>query len=155
MAPEVLYNRSFKWSEKQDVYSLGVVLYSLLHDGAMPFPGIYEFEVKKAIENHTFKIRKGLTESIAQILVGCLMEDASQRLTIAELIALVEKAENCQEEGSNEEDQCEEEPRINEATLRNDRPFATTDVRLLVESNPTSKNPSKDSTYNSDDQLVI
>lgn len=111
MAPEVIRKENFQFSEKQDVYSLGVILYALLCGRRKPFEpkvltkeakiGLTDLEIQK--EEH--RLRKEFIDSIVTgdypmpanlspvlhgLMNGCLQEKEENRMTLQEVIQMTE-----------------------------------------------------------------
>jgi len=86
MAPEVIMEKKFKWSPAQDVYSLGVVLYAMLHQNYMPFEGNTLEDLIAKINAHKFQLKGGITIPTAQLISKCLQFDAASRPSVDDLI---------------------------------------------------------------------
>lgn len=75
MAPEVIASyitkNDLRYTQKIDVYSLGVILYRLLYSG-YPFTGENREAVYEVIMQHVYNIGQGLPIRIAKILEKCL-----------------------------------------------------------------------------------
>jgi len=81
----------FTFQFSQDVYSLGVVFYEILHR-KIPFKmdalQMYENRLKKG----TYAINKSTPCDLASVIIQCLSFDASTRITMDKIVELLKTA---------------------------------------------------------------
>lgn len=91
-SPELLGkgNQEVEWSFSNDVYSLGVILFTLFHE-RNPFNGYDNKQLEINILKGKFLFRKGLRQDIAELIRDCLERDPKKRIS---LIALQKKVKD-------------------------------------------------------------
>ena len=86
MAPEMVNQEVY--SKEIDVWSLGVLLYEMLH-GYSPFiPNKLEFNEREVMENikiHNLKFKKGISEECKELICHLLDENKSKRYKIEDI----------------------------------------------------------------------
>jgi serine/threonine protein kinase len=78
MSPQIL--REEPYSSKSDVWSIGLILFEILH-GAHPFPARSEKELLKKIEGGAPALDAGLSQSCREFILGCLRPREEDRLS--------------------------------------------------------------------------
>jgi serine/threonine-protein kinase ULK/ATG1 len=103
MAPEILQGRPY--DKKCDLWSLGVILFQLVF-GKLPFPidqGYVVFINKVTTERVKLPPQPKISNSLAELLYGCLERDQIKRLSIEEFL----ESGWMKEAPSNQTQQCE------------------------------------------------
>lgn len=85
MAPEILEKKTHLFSEKLDIWSVGVLVYECLI-GVSPFHMTTEKGIIAAILDGTYVIPSALTAEIVEFLKHCLHPNPDQRYTAKELL---------------------------------------------------------------------
>jgi len=85
-------NRYFTYDEAVDVYALGVTLFQIINNGKYPFNAKTNVDFIKILSEGSLFITKGTDIDIAYMIWGCLMNQRSKRLTVAQLIDLTDIA---------------------------------------------------------------
>lgn len=101
MDPGIMANykkRLFTYDDLNDVYSLGVTMYEVLHGlGKLPFFGKYESDVYFAIQRSSYIMRKGIPKFIATIIYGCLQMKSRHRINMNKILSLFKESESLSE----------------------------------------------------------
>ncbi|CDW81970.1 UNKNOWN [Stylonychia lemnae] len=87
MAPEVL--QRFEYDTKADIWSLGILMYSLLTGGDYPFTGESKAQILKKIQYHSQYLidsRLNLSDQCLDFLSHCLQYDPDNRLSASSLL---------------------------------------------------------------------
>jgi len=88
MAPEILEKKTHLFSEKLDIWSVGVLVYECLI-GVSPFHMTTEKGIVTAILEGTYIIPSALTPEIVEFLKHCLHPNPNQRYTAKELLRML------------------------------------------------------------------
>lgn len=84
MAPEII--RGDKQSEKVDIWSLGILLYELLH-GKTPFRSNAPLEIQKNIVEGRYKIGRNISAPASDLIRKLLRPTPEKRLSIEEILS--------------------------------------------------------------------
>ena len=87
---------STKASELIEVYSLGVIIYQLIHSGAFPFWAQNENDLIPKLKNGNFVIRSSTNYEVVFLIIKCLQIEHSNRLTLKTLHEYLELARKSQ-----------------------------------------------------------
>lgn len=85
-------NGKYVYDNSNDVYALGVMLYWMSQDHQFPFEALNKEEIKTELIKGQFKIRRGTSFQMAQLIYGCLRRDKRSRISIERLKENLEKA---------------------------------------------------------------
>ena len=88
MAPEILKKKTHLFSEKLDIWSVGVLVYECLI-GVSPFHMPTESGIAGAILEGTYIIPSALTPEIVEFIKHCLHPNPDQRHTAKELLSML------------------------------------------------------------------
>ena len=88
MAPEILKKKTHLFSEKLDIWSVGVLVYECLI-GVSPFHMTTENGITSAILEGTYVIPSALTPEIVDFIKHCLHPNPDQRYTAKELLRIL------------------------------------------------------------------
>ena len=88
MAPEILEKKTHLFSEKLDIWSVGVLVYECLI-GVSPFHMATENGIVGAILEGTYIIPSALTPEIVDFIKSCLHPNPDQRHTAKELLKML------------------------------------------------------------------
>jgi serine/threonine protein kinase len=83
-APEILSNKCYD-GKKADVWSLGVLLYSMT-TGSLPWNGSNQFEMVKQIEERSVNIPEHLSPSLRSLLASMLNRNPDERPSITKVL---------------------------------------------------------------------
>jgi serine/threonine protein kinase len=81
MSPEALKNNIY--TAKSDIWSLGVMLYEMVH-GKAPWESTSEKELLEKINKQNYQIGRNLSEDLKDFIRKCLASDELKRLSLAE-----------------------------------------------------------------------
>jgi serine/threonine protein kinase len=81
MSPEALKNNIY--TVKSDIWSLGVMLYEMVH-GKAPWESTSEKELLEKINKQNYQISRNLSEDLKDFIRKCLASDELKRLSLAE-----------------------------------------------------------------------
>jgi serine/threonine protein kinase len=81
MSPEAL--KGSIYTVKNDIWSLGVILYEILH-GKAPWESSTEKELLEKISRQVFTIDRALSEDLKDFVRKCLVADEARRLSLSE-----------------------------------------------------------------------
>ena len=86
MAPEVIdkYNKRIKFTEKQDYWSLGVILYYMMFH-TVPFKAENKQKILRNIKRGTFKVYEGTSYEIVDIMLSLLKYNENDRIDLKEV----------------------------------------------------------------------
>lgn len=88
MAPTQMVNHEYLYTEKLDIYSLGVIYYELL-TGTPPFMGRNVEELKRKLKdgNYLFSDKYNITAESILLISKCLQYAEADRVSIHELVS--------------------------------------------------------------------
>ncbi len=79
MAPEIVTDTAYDY--KIDIWSLGVLLYEMLH-GTAPFKGKEYKEIASNIKNGSIKYSSSLPQDAEELIASILVKDPAKRPSI-------------------------------------------------------------------------
>lgn len=82
MSPEALQKNIY--TTKNDVWSIGVILYEMLH-GKAPWACTSERQLKEEISRNNISLLKSLSEDLKDFIRKCLTPDEKKRLSLKEI----------------------------------------------------------------------
>jgi serine/threonine-protein kinase len=93
MDPTYLLNgkNSVQYTEKTDVYSLGVILYEMIY-GKQPFQYLNMKKLMDLLKKGDYGVKSGLPVAVAAIIFRCLRKSPEERPSIQSLAAMVSYA---------------------------------------------------------------
>jgi len=93
-APEVVdRTKSIVWTEKQDIYSLGVLFYYLVHRD-VPFNGITRYFHKRAVEKGIYYFNKDINTDFVKIIQSCMRLKPEERISLDKLKTMIKDAKD-------------------------------------------------------------
>lgn len=91
-APEIVDRASsIDWTPAQDIYSLGVLFYYLVHHD-VPFNGLTRSLHIRAVRRGIFYFKKGISVNFFKIIISCLRKEPKDRVNLDELRQLLHDA---------------------------------------------------------------
>lgn len=79
MAPEMIQNK--KHDHTLDIWSLGILLYELVH-GRAPFTGVHPKEISDKIKKGVIRFKIGVSKEYKDLVNKLLVYEMSQRLPL-------------------------------------------------------------------------
>jgi len=86
-APELIIDFNIPYTTSADIYSYGMVLWELLHDGAVPYGDLAEIQTIRAIEKGDKPpLPEDVDKQYASIIIQCWSDDPNQRPSFEQII---------------------------------------------------------------------